>query len=653
MPVRHESAQSAAQGRLFDLLEENSQQQAADFVPGRRLFEEPPRAQLKFGLRPLDKYLAETGQTMPLLVADLLDEMDWEKFEEKYAWSGRAPYAPKLMVGIVLFGILNQATSLRHLEALACRDLGCMWVAGGIRPDHSVIGRFLLLHRDTLTESFFEQVTAKILKKTGTSTKETAIDGTMVQAACSRYRTVKREALNRKLAECGGKQRESAKSDAASPKADSTPAEPTSNDAETTEIEAEATTTDAETTEIEAEATTTDGETATTEAKATTTDAETTEIEAEPTTTDVETTTTETEATTTDAETATIETEATTTDGETATTETEVEADDNDTADDEETKRRRRYEAADAALAAREQMRRAQRKPVDALRISTTEPEAAIQPLKNKSYAPSYKASALANNERIIVAIEVDPTSESNVVGGMLDQAERVGGARVEEMSADAGYCNETVIDATIERDVSLLTNEHSEGKTPPKFSKQNFRYNEEKDTYTCPAGKVFERSSRNAKGYTAYRGKECEDCPFRTECISGKNTKNRTVKRFPVDDKKEALREVMQQPAAKKRYRKRKAIIEPVFASTAHLGLRRFRRFGLVNARMEFALFAVAHNITRLAALRGRPGGRFLPFRTAIWRFLAAIRRFWFCQRHRRLVVGRHLVPVSATDVW
>ncbi len=481
-----------------------------------------------FGMLRLDEYLAEVGEDMPLMVAALLDNMDWSEFESKYAWEGRAPYAPRLMVGIILFGVLNHCDSLRGLEALAGRDLGCMWVAGGIRPDHSVLGRFLQLHKETLTEGFFENVASEILHKTGTTAKEMAIDGTMVQAAASRYRTVKREALDRKLDECRNREPDDAGA----------------------------------------------------------------------------------------------------------------------------AQRKQRYEAADTALTAREQARRNQRKPVDSLRVSTTEPEAAVQPLKNKSFAPSYKASALANKERIVTAIEVDPTSESKVVGRMLDQSKRVAGHPVDEVLADGAYCNETVIDATTERDVNLLSPETSNGAAPPKFSKQNFKYNAEQDTYTCPAGKELPRVSRRANGDTVYRGTQCQECPFRGQCIRGKKTKNRTVKRYHVDKKKDVLREAMADPRAQDRYRKRKAIIEPVFSSTAHLGLRRFRRRGLSNARMEFALYAIAHNITRLYALLGgaaayraflcvllwifesATGGRVEPVRTS-----RCLTNLSLCERHQRLV--------------
>ena len=54
-----------------------------------------------------------------------------------------APYAPRLMMGLILYGVMQGVHSLRQLERLARLDLGCMWVTGGIAPDHANIGRFV------------------------------------------------------------------------------------------------------------------------------------------------------------------------------------------------------------------------------------------------------------------------------------------------------------------------------------------------------------------------------------------------------------------------------------------------------------------------------------------------------------------------------
>ena len=59
---------------------------------------------------------------------------DWSNFEARYASSGRPPYAPGNMTGLILYGIMEGINSLRGPEQLARLNLGCMWVRGGKYP---------------------------------------------------------------------------------------------------------------------------------------------------------------------------------------------------------------------------------------------------------------------------------------------------------------------------------------------------------------------------------------------------------------------------------------------------------------------------------------------------------------------------------------
>jgi hypothetical protein len=75
-----------------------------------------------------------------------------------------------------------------------------MWVCGGIQPDHSNIGRFILRHQEEIEGDFFASIVRLALEATGSSSAQVAADGTVLQAAGSRYRTLKGEALQAKLA---------------------------------------------------------------------------------------------------------------------------------------------------------------------------------------------------------------------------------------------------------------------------------------------------------------------------------------------------------------------------------------------------------------------------------------------------------------------
>ena len=126
-------------------------------------FVEPDPREIRFGALGLDEHLKQMGVTDALVVRELLARCDWSAFEARYAPDGRPSYAPRLMTGIVLFGLRRGVSSLRELERFARTDLGCMWVSGGITPDHSVLGRFIQRHEAELSRELFAAVVDEAL----------------------------------------------------------------------------------------------------------------------------------------------------------------------------------------------------------------------------------------------------------------------------------------------------------------------------------------------------------------------------------------------------------------------------------------------------------------------------------------------------------
>lgn len=460
-------------------------------VDSGRRFVTGDRNMLFLGTTRLEEYLKQANQRAPFIVADLLGKQDWRTFEERYASTGRAPYAPQLMMGLVLYGVMQGIHSLRELERMGRLDLGCMWVTGGITPDHANIGRFIVMHEDVLTNDFFESLTRAVLDVTGSNSTRLAGDGTVIEAACSHYNLLKKEAIKERTVVA-----------------------------------------------LEAVRNAPDDRVAQQELQAS--------------------------------------------------------------------------QQCQEIFGAREAKRKSNGKSVESLCISGNEPEAMVQRLKRgRGFAPSYKPSVLANEARIITAFAVDVSSETNVVADMLDQSERVTGAGATELLADAGYFHDEVIEATLERDISLLC---PEGQWPEKikeegqFHKNAFSYDQFTDTYQCPAGHKLIMlykcaETPNTQEHGVYGSTSCQGCHLRDKCTSA--VKGRRIKRYPEDEKRDALRFVMQQPQARRVFSQRKAMVEPVFSTLrCQQGLNRFRRKGLQAVKREFALHALAYNLSRAVAL-------------------------------------------------
>ena len=105
------------------------------------------------------------------------------------------------MMGLILYGIMQGVISLRNLEKQARLDLGCMWVSGGIYPDHANIGHFINKLQASLTGEFFDALVQSVLKATNSSGHRLAGDGTAIEAACSNDNLIKEEAARAALEE--------------------------------------------------------------------------------------------------------------------------------------------------------------------------------------------------------------------------------------------------------------------------------------------------------------------------------------------------------------------------------------------------------------------------------------------------------------------
>lgn len=138
-PVIH--VESSSQVEMF--VPENNVKQATATLPGTDAvrFKDPDPRAIYLGSLCIETHLSKAGIFAPRLIRQLLSELDWSDFKCKYKAGGRPPYHPRLMMGMILYGIAKGVTSLRGLEELARTDFGCMLIGGGICPDHSICGR--------------------------------------------------------------------------------------------------------------------------------------------------------------------------------------------------------------------------------------------------------------------------------------------------------------------------------------------------------------------------------------------------------------------------------------------------------------------------------------------------------------------------------
>lgn len=195
-------------------------------------------------------------------------------------------------------------------------------------------------------------------------------------------------------------------------------------------------------------------------------------------------------------------------------------------------------------------------------------------------------------------------------------------------LTADANYhsetnlkkCEKEKLDAFIpdanfrKRDPRFETQyRHKPGSTK-KFTRSDFQYNEETDTYTCPNAKVLDLDTVKAtdkkrnRTYKRYEAKEsdCAECPFRANCLHGKQGKLRHLLVSVEEDERSRLSrkmiEKIDSEEGKKTYAQRLATVEPVFANVRHQKkLDRFTLRGKAKVNIQWMLYCMIHNLEKI----------------------------------------------------
>jgi transposase len=127
-------------------------------------------------------------------ISDLVEGLDLEIFERRYAAMGEHAYPPRLLLKLWLFGAVAGVYSGREIAQRVRWDLRFRYLAGGLSPDFRTINRFRMRHREDFAEVFRQTVrTARAsgLGKLG----RVAIDGTKIRANTSRHKAMSHQRM--------------------------------------------------------------------------------------------------------------------------------------------------------------------------------------------------------------------------------------------------------------------------------------------------------------------------------------------------------------------------------------------------------------------------------------------------------------------------
>jgi len=150
------------------------------------------------------------------------------------------------------------------------------------------------------------------------------------------------------------------------------------------------------------------------------------------------------------------------------------------------------------------------------------------------------------------------------------------------------------------------------ERRLKASFRSENFPYDPEQDTFTCPAHHSLTyreaRAYRTDNGYFSerrfYECDHCQDCPLRSQCTKAKGNRRIQVSFRLREYRRQARENLLSEQGIAVR---KQSCIEPesAFGNIKHnLGFRRFHLRGLEKVETEWGLVCIAHNMRKLAAL-------------------------------------------------
>jgi transposase len=224
------------------------------------------------------------------------------------------------------------------------------------------------------------------------------------------------------------------------------------------------------------------------------------------------------------------------------------------------------------------------------------------------AYADNYLIDV---QEGVIVDVEASRAIRQAEVGAartMIERAEKRFGLKPQRLAGDTAYgaapmLNWLVEEKQIAPHIPVFDRSKREDGT---FSREDFRYDEATDTYTCPAEKTLSTSGTVVNDGTTLlyiaSTRDCAPCPLKARCCP--KTPLRRVPRSIYERARDVARSWVGTEAFEQSRRERKRI-EMRFAHLKRiLRLGRLRLRGPCGAQDEFTLAAIAQNLRRMAKL-------------------------------------------------
>jgi transposase len=260
--------------------------------------------------------------------------------------------------------------------------------------------------------------------------------------------------------------------------------------------------------------------------------------------------------------------------------------------------------------------------------FSKTDTDATFMRMKedhmgNGQLKPAYNLQLGVDSEYVVWAMVGPQPTDTTTLKPFLDEVRQNLGHTYRKVITDSGYESEENYVYLEENDqLAFIKPSNYEISKTKKYRtdisrRENMKYDSKDDCYICCNGKrlmaVGEKVTKNKTGYrvtkTVYSCESCENCPHKTQCIKGNNsktpledrTKKLEVSKVFQEKRTECLDRILSDEGIELRMN-RSIQSEGAFADIkGDMEFRRFLTRGYQNVLAESIFLAMGHNINKL----------------------------------------------------
>jgi transposase len=247
--------------------------------------------------------------------------------------------------------------------------------------------------------------------------------------------------------------------------------------------------------------------------------------------------------------------------------------------------------------------------------VSPTDPDARAGRKTGKSWA-GYKGHVVIEEEsEIITAVGTTPANKADgsQLKSLLKQQEEAHDIIPNEISADKAYDSGANLELLDSKGITghISLSRKANRVNPNLYTVDDFTYDADNDTLTCPAGQVatyhrravFQSDTQKKRGNIfQFNPDHCNACHLKAKCHQ--SNRGRSVYISYYEPLFQQMKERLATEAGREAYRNRYRIEHKVADLARYCGMRRCRYRGINRASIHTLLAAIVSNVKRMAKL-------------------------------------------------